>query len=121
MNKLSDLVINTERTDNISILKYCGDINLNTLKIAKTALKKEIASGFKLCVIDLDEVNYMDSSGIGFILGSLKEIKNEDGHLRISRLNAYLSGLFRLLNLNEIMEISDSIESAVSSLKRLNK
>ena len=111
------LSLQSEHIDSIAVMRFSGDICLTTLNVAKTALQNEIDSGFKECVIDLDDVNYMDSSGIGFLLGALKRVKETNGGLRICRLNTYLAGLFRLLQLNEILEITDSIESAVSSLK----
>lgn len=114
----SRLSSEAERTDTFTVLRFTGDIDIQTLENAKTALQNEIDAGYTRCIIDLDEVNYMDSSGIGFLIGALKQLEGIDGQLRISRLNTYLSGLFRLLHLNEILRISDTVHSAVSSLEK---
>ena len=55
--------------------------------------------------IDLSEVDYMDSTGLGVFVGFYKALKANDGHMKITGVNARLKRLFEITGLDEIMDI----------------
>ena len=99
----------------ITIVELIGDLDLGTLKVAKETIQKELDQDKKFFLIDLAKVGYIDSSGLGFLIGSLKKVRERQGDLKIARLNAYMLGIFKLLNLHEVLEVYDDFDTALEA------
>jgi anti-sigma B factor antagonist len=79
-------------------------------------LVKELAHepGLKL-VIDMDKTDYVDSSGCGALVASLKALMKNHGDMKIARPGPQALTLFQLTRLHKVFQIYDSLESAVES------
>jgi anti-sigma B factor antagonist len=80
-----------------------------------TKAKAKAPTGPLKIVIDLEGCEYIDSSGLGFFIGSLKKIKEQKGDLKLAHLNAYMMGIFKLINMHYIIEIHENLEKAIKS------
>ena len=69
-------------------------------------------------VIDLSEVEWMNSSGLGILIGAVSLYKNNDGQLRILNVSDRIQNLLKITKLAGIFETSNSLEEAVSSFKK---
>lgn len=76
-----------------------------------------IASGNRWIVLDLSEVDFIDSSGLGAIVSGLKKIGN-DGNLVISSVRETVMSLFRLTRMNRVFDIFSSEDEAVAALSK---
>ena len=85
--------------------KIVGEIDAFTAPV----LKERLASGEQMsgleAELDLSEVDYMDSTGLGVFVGFYKSIKSNGGHLKITGVNKRLKRLFEITGLDEIMDI----------------
>lgn len=79
-------------------------------------LVKELAqeSGMKL-VIDMVNTTYVDSSGCGALVASLKAIVKNHGDMKIARPGPQTLTLLQFTRLHKVFQIYDSLESAVES------
>jgi anti-anti-sigma factor len=134
LTKPRDLTISSDRKGKVSVLRFSGDLVLKSLPQAKKAVgelidatlpdgaaakkrsKKDASTGPLQLVIDLEDADFIDSSGLGFLIGSLKRIKELKGNLKLARLNAYMMGIFRLINMHYIIEVYDDLDKAVQSM-----
>lgn len=66
-------------------------------------------------VLDLGSVHFIDSSGLGIVLGVLRRVRLAGGDLRVVATEAQVTDLFALLALDTILEIHPSVRSAVAS------
>jgi anti-sigma B factor antagonist len=66
-------------------------------------------------VIDLNEVEWMNSSGLGILIGAVSLYKNNDGQLRIIHVSDRIQNLLKITKLAGIFETSNSLEEAISS------
>ncbi|WP_449619647.1 anti-sigma factor antagonist [Robertmurraya sp. Marseille-Q9965] len=64
-------------------------------------------------VVDLTNVNYMDSTGLGVFVGIFKNIRAQSGELRLIGLSNRLKRLFEITGLADIMDINSPIEGDV--------
>ncbi|MEQ2528719.1 STAS domain-containing protein [Robertmurraya yapensis] len=64
-------------------------------------------------VVDLTNVNYMDSTGLGVFVGIFKNIRAQSGELRLMGLSDRLKRLFEITGLADIMDINSPIEGEV--------
>ncbi len=60
-------------------------------------------------VIDLSEVNYMDSTGLGVFIGVLKSVRANNGTLKLTGMSDRVTRLFEITGLNEVMEIDPAV------------
>jgi anti-sigma B factor antagonist len=68
-------------------------------------------------VIDLNEVEWMNSSGLGILIGAVSLYKNNDGQLRLIHVSDRIQNLLKITKLAGIFETSNSLEEAISSFK----
>lgn len=131
--KRKGLDIREEKAGAVTVLKFDGDLDIKTLPKAKALLDGLLGDGAKPAkagtkakaakapearlqlVIDLAKVEYIDSSGLGFFIGSLKKVRERKGDLKLSNLNAYMMGIFKLINMHYILEIHENLDKAIKS------
>ena len=99
---VSELVLGTDRTPT-EIIVYCtGKINSNTTQSLKATVKP-LFSVSKTVVLDLTHVSYMDSSGLGAIVGLYVSAKAANSALKLINLNERLKDLFSIARLGQFL------------------
>lgn len=78
-------------------------------------LKAIVQEGFKQFVIDLKDVKWMNSSGLGMLMSCLTTVKNADGALKIANVTEKVESLLMITQLTKVFHNYDSIEKAVAS------
>jgi anti-sigma B factor antagonist len=68
-------------------------------------------------VIDLENVDWMNSSGLGIIIGAVSLFRKNNGQLRIINVSERIQNLLKITKLASIFESSNSLEEAISSFK----
>jgi anti-anti-sigma factor len=81
----------------------------------KEMIKGQVESGKKRIVIDLGSTRFIDSSGCGVLVASLRSLLKEQGDMRIAAPNPQAQTLFQLTRLDRVFEIFDTVELALSS------
>ncbi len=64
-------------------------------------------------IVNLEDVTYMDSTGLGVFIGLLKNIRQNNGTLKLVGLSERLERLFSITGLTEIMDITSKVEGGV--------
>jgi anti-sigma B factor antagonist len=101
-----------DATKGYIVLSLIGDLDMWTLPKAKEQIQKLIDEKKVKVVLDLERTNYIDSSGLGFFIGTLKKLRDAGGELILINLNAYIYGIFQLIQLQHIIRTYDSLEEA---------
>jgi anti-sigma B factor antagonist len=96
------LDLTTENTETETIVHCNGRIVSDTAQSLKATVKPLFSEG-KIVVLDLTNVNYMDSSGLGTIVGLYVSAKNAKCQLRLTNLNKLVKDLFSITRLGEVM------------------
>jgi anti-sigma B factor antagonist len=108
----------TRVVDNIAVLDVSGRITLGEGNIMLRDIVRDLADkGSKTIVLNLGEVQYVDSSGIGELVKAHTTIRNQGGQLRLVNLNKRVSDLLQLTKLSAVFDIEKDEASAISSLK----
>ena len=106
------LAFETKDKGNHTVISMIGDLDLHSLQKAKDLVQKLVDSKKTRIIFDLERVNYIDTSGLGFFLGTLRKLKDRQGDMRLVNPNAYISGIFNLINLNKMIDIYDDLAAA---------
>lgn len=75
-----------------------------------------ISKSVKNIIFNFKNINFMDSSGIGVIIGRYKKISSEGGRVTVVSANDRIKKIFNLSGMNKIIGVYDTYEEVVSSL-----
>jgi anti-sigma B factor antagonist len=71
----------------------------------------------RMIVIDLAQVDWMNSTGLGILISSYTTLLNNDGQLKLANVTEKIQSLLTITKLVTVFETYDSVEEAVRSLK----
>lgn len=109
MNVAIDIVEN----EHSLIVKLIGEIDAYTAPTVRDSLLPGTEKlGMKM-IVDLSEVTYMDSTGLGVFVGLFKGLKANDGHLILTGMTDRLKRLFDITGLADVMDINTKVEGGV--------
>ena len=90
--------------DQITVV-LSGDIFATEAKAIQQSLSGYITSGHTRISLDLSCVTFIDGTGLGILVSIHKQIRNVGGHLQIVGLQGEIKDLFRLTELDKLLEI----------------
>jgi anti-sigma B factor antagonist len=92
------------------VITVSGEVDLASSPDLDTSIIAAIASGAASVVIDLTDVSFMDSSGLGVIVRGLKRCREADKDLDLVITNERVLKVFGITGLDQVIPIHDSIE-----------
>ena len=92
------------------VITVSGEVDLASSPELDTAIIAAIESGSSSLVIDLADVSFMDSSGLGVIVRGLKRCREADKDLDLVITNERVLKVFGITGLDQVIPIHDSIE-----------
>lgn len=110
--------IKTERTEGICVLFVMEDrLDANNSEELKAELKRLFESGTKDLVIDLKQILFIDSSGLGVLVSGYKNASILHGSLKLSNLQSQVKSMFELTRLHRVFDIFMTVDDALQSYK----
>ncbi len=107
---------NTLKEDQLRLI-FNGDlIGENNGPELVELVNDSLSKGAKYCLIDIAEVRYINSSGIGVLITILTKFRNKGGELFLIRPSEHVKKLLIITKLQAIFNIVDSEEQALSKL-----
>ncbi len=80
-------------------------------------IKGLISDGIKKVVIDLGDVKWMNSSGMGVLMASMTTLKNSDGKLALARVTEKVQSLLMITQLIKVFSTFETVERAISNIE----
>jgi anti-sigma B factor antagonist len=90
-----------------------GRLDMASAPAFRERVKQLVESGSLRLVIDLGDVSFVDSSGLGAVIGGLKVARQAGGDLRIARANEQVKLVLELTSLNRLLQPYESLEEAL--------
>jgi anti-sigma B factor antagonist len=81
----------------------------------KAELNRLFESGMKDLLIDLKEVRFIDSSGLGVLVSGFKNASARQGSLKLSGLQSQVKSMFELTRLHRVFDIFQTVDDALES------
>ncbi len=107
-----DLRIESSKRDGTAILGLRGEVDVYTAPKLKSSLIDLVDEGSYDIVVDLSEVDFIDSSGLGVLVGGLKRVKSHEGSISLVCSQENILKIFRITGLNKVFPIYSSLEEA---------
>ncbi len=113
------MAMKEEMKAGVSILSLKGKLmgSPETVEVHQR-IKELVANGVKKVVIDLGEVTWMNSSGIGMLMSALSTVRNAGGELKVARAAEKVKSLFMITKIITTFEHYESVEEAVASFNK---
>ncbi len=106
----------TRQVGAVTILDISGRITLGEGNVILREIVRDLAdTGARAIVLNLGEVQYIDSSGIGELVKAHTTIRNQGGHLKLANLNKRVNDLLQLTRLSAVFDIQKDEASAIES------
>ncbi|WP_345750695.1 STAS domain-containing protein [Microbacterium rhizophilus] len=99
-------------TDRYTVLSPQGKLNLVAAPPLKARIDELVRDQRSRIVIDLAAVDFVDSSGLGALIGGLKAARQAGGDVRIAAAGDQVRAVLKLTNLDRILAPFDTIEDA---------
>jgi len=110
------LKINTREVGKVTILDIEGRIVLgDEIGDLRTAVRNLIGEGRKKIILNLAAVDYIDSSGVGELVGSFTTVRNAGGELKLLNLTQKVHDVLHVTKLYTVFDIKDDEFTAVKS------
>jgi anti-sigma B factor antagonist len=81
----------------------------------KTEMSRLFESGTKNLVVDLKEVRFIDSSGLGVLVSGFKNASTHQGSIKLCSLQTQVKSMFELTRLQRVFDIYQTIDEALES------
>ena len=107
-----ELDIQTQRQPNQCELVLKGEIDVYTAPKLKTELVETIESGCSNIVVDLENVSFIDSSGLGVLVSALRRARERDGAVRIVCTRENILKIFRITGLDKVFPVFSDLAEA---------
>jgi len=100
------------RSRKLVVLAPQGKLNLVSAPAVKARVDELVRGGDVRIVVDLGGVEFIDSSGLGALIGGLKSARQAGGDVRIAAPGEQVKAVLRLTNLDRILAPHDTVEEA---------
>ncbi len=106
------------QVDGVAILDLSGRITLGEGSVTlRDAIREILANTSKKILVNLGDINYMDSSGIGELVSAFTTVKNAGGELKLENLTKKVQDLLSITKLLTVFDSYDNETAAVASFK----
>ena len=110
-----DLSLNAHAEGGRTVIEVAGEIDVYTAPKLREKIAALVDEGVYHLVIDLERVEFLDSTGLGVLVGGLKRVRTHDGSLSLVCTQERLLKIFRITGLTKVFPIHGSVEEAVAA------
>ncbi len=111
----------TPKAQGAYVVSPSGEINSNTVQILQDKLDQLLAEQTSLIVLDMADVNYLDSAGIRVILRTKKTLAGCKGHLVFMNLQPQIQRVFDIINALSNIDVFVDLHEMDDFLDRMQK
>lgn len=110
-----DLSLSTRTESGRSVVIVGGEIDVYTAPRLRDQLVDLVDSGSYHIVVDMRGVEFLDSTGLGVLVGGLKRVGQHEGSLRLVCSQERILKIFRITGLTKVFPIYESVDEAITS------
>ena len=111
--------ISSRTVDGVTILDLAGRITMGEASVElRNKIRDLVKAGEKRILLNLGEVSYMDSSGIGELVSAYASVSNQGGQLKLLNLTRKLHELLAITKLLSVFNTYEDEQQALQSYRR---
>ncbi|CAA9362602.1 MAG: Anti-sigma factor antagonist BldG [uncultured Nocardioidaceae bacterium] len=110
-----DLSLETRQENDRTVIEVGGEIDVYTAPKLRERIIELVDEGQYHLVVDLEKVEFLDSTGLGVLVGGLKRVRGHDGSLQLVCTQDRLLKIFRITGLSKVFAIHGSQSEALAA------
>jgi anti-sigma B factor antagonist len=107
-----ELGLDVRKEGSNSVIDVKGEIDVYTAPKLREKLIELVSEGSYDVIVNLEGVDFLDSTGLGVLVGALKRVKAHDGSLSLVCTQDKILKIFKITGLTKVFPIHDSVEAA---------
>jgi len=111
---MSTLLLETDNTESVSVVKVKGRVDSETTPELDGALSKLLAEGKNKIVLDMQAVEYMSSAGLRTLVKTLKGAQGAGGNLHLASLPKDIEGILLTVGMMQMFKIFSTSQEAAA-------
>ncbi len=109
-----DLGLDVTERNGHAVLAVHGEVDVYTAPQFREQLIQLVDAGQRHIVVDLEGVEFLDSTGLGVLVGGLKRVRSHDGDLAIVCTQRRILKVLEITGLTKVFDIHASVDAAVA-------
>ena len=101
--------------DTCVVLAVLGDLDLAGAPRLRQSVVSETATGIRHLVLDLTAVDFIDSTGLGVVVGALRRLRAHDAELSVVCPEQRIRRVFEMCDLDRVFTLHETVDDAVSA------
>jgi anti-sigma B factor antagonist len=114
-----DLRIITRTADGIPVIQLSGEVDAYTCSMLRDAMVEVIEQGHPMIVVSMADVEYIDSSGLGTLVGGLKRASEHRGRIAVVARSGQIRKVFEITGLEKVFPLFDTEKDATAAMAEL--
>ncbi|HEX2574779.1 MAG TPA: STAS domain-containing protein [Aquihabitans sp.] len=110
-----DLRLDVSEQDGWSVLRVGGEIDVATAPRLREQLIKLVNDDQHRIVVDFEDVDFIDSTGLGVLIGARKRVRVHDGDVKLVCTEPRIVKVFEITGLDQVFQIYGSMSEAVAA------
>ena len=108
----------SRQVNGVTVIDLSGRITLGEGSVVlRDTIRDAVAQGNKKILLNLGDVTYIDSSGIGELVSGITSVRNQGGELKLLNLTKKVHALLQITKLYTVFDVKDDETAAVASFK----
>ncbi|MFC4337174.1 STAS domain-containing protein [Salininema proteolyticum] len=95
-----------------AVIAVSGEIDMYTAPQLREAINQTVSGGHDLLAVDLSQVEFCDSTGLGVLVGARRSLTRLGGHLVVVATNKRIEKLLQLTGLDVVLDVRKSVPDA---------
>jgi anti-sigma B factor antagonist len=108
------LDVQVDETETYTVCRPLGELDAYSVPSFREAIGKFV--GIPRLIIDLSEVPFMDSAGLGALIGGIRKARESDGEVVVACSRPTLTRLLHTTGFDRIVTVTDNLDAAVEAL-----
>jgi anti-sigma B factor antagonist len=106
----------TRQVDGVTIIDLSGRITLGEGSVVlRDTIRNSVGQGMKKIILNLGDVTYIDSSGIGELVSAYTSVRNQGGELKLLNLTKKVHDLLQITKLYTVFDVRDDEANAIKA------
>jgi anti-sigma B factor antagonist len=111
-----ELKMRTREVNGVMIVDLGGRLTMGEPCAAiRDEIRDQIAHGFRKILLNLGDVTYIDSAGLGELTAAYTSVKNREGDLKLVNLTKRIHDLMQITKLYTVFDVFDDDKTAIAS------
>jgi anti-sigma B factor antagonist len=110
-----DLSVETRNEGDKTVVSVAGEIDVYTAPKLREQIVQLVEDGRYHLVVDMEHVEFLDSTGLGVLVGGLKRVRAHDGSLQLVCTQERILKIFRITGLTKVFPVHASVADAVAT------